>query len=107
MKDIIFNHTHILIGQNASDNWKIIDISDQNYYWFHLKSFPSCHVVVQSDHLSTELILYAAQLCKNNTKYRNLSNLKIDYTPISNITKGPDVGSVYFKSNRKVNNVTI
>ncbi len=107
MKDIIFNNTHILIGQNASENWQIIDDSSNAYYWFHLKSFPSCHVIVQSDDISQDLILYAAQLCKTHTKYKNLTNVKVSYTPISNITKGIDIGSVNFKSNRKVKNVTI
>jgi predicted ribosome quality control (RQC) complex YloA/Tae2 family protein len=107
MKDIIFNNTHILVGQNSSENWQIIDDSSQTYYWFHLKSFPSCHVIVQSDDLSQDLILYAAQLCKINTKYKNLTNVKVNYTPISNISKGIDIGSVHFKSNRKVKNITI
>ena len=107
MKDIVFNDIHILIGQNAAENWKIIDDSSDNYYWFHLKSFPSCHVIVQTDDITPDILLHAAQLCKSNTKYRNLPNVKVDYTPISNIIKGTDVGSVHFKSNRKVKNITI
>ena len=44
---------------------------------------------------------------KNNTKYKNLSNLKVNYTPISNIKKAAAIGSVCFNSNRKVKSITI
>ena len=107
MKIIEFNDTQILIGQNSSENWELLDDNPETYYWFHLKSFPSCHVIVQSDDITDELIHYAATVCKNKTKYKNLGNLKVNYTPISNIKKADVVGSVCFNSNRKVKSITI
>ena len=41
-------------------------------------------------------------ICKENSKYRNLRNVKISSTTCGNLKKGDKPGEVYFKSNRKV-----
>ena len=102
MKMEIFEEKIIKIGQSAKENWYLIDNSNQNYIWLHLDSFPSCHIVIEDENPSNELLLESARLCKENTKYRNLKNLKICYTTISNLIKGNEIGSVSYKSNRKV-----
>jgi len=45
MKELEFNDTRILLGENAQDNWDIIDF-ESNHIWLHLDSFPSCHVII-------------------------------------------------------------
>jgi len=107
MKNILYNDTEIIIGQNSKENWNILDKYSSNAYWFHLKSFPSCFVIVNSDDIDDDIINYAANICKQNTKYRNLCNIKVCYTNTSNIKKADTQGSVYFKSNRKVKNITV
>lgn len=107
MKRIVFNDTQILIGENKNENWELLDENRGTFYWFHLKSFPSCHVIVQTDDITEELIHHGATLCKSNTKYKNLCNLKVNYTPISNIKKADAIGSVSFISNRKVKTITV
>ena len=102
MKMETFEEKIIKIGQSAKENWDLIDNSNQNYIWLHLDSFPSCHVVIEDENPSNELLLEGARFCKDNTKYRNLKNLKICYTTISNLKKGNEIGSVSYKSNRKV-----
>ena len=102
MKMEIFEEKIIKIGQSAKENWYLIDNSNQNYIWLHLDSFPSCHIVIEDENPSNELLLEGARLCKEYTKYRNLKNLKICYTTISNLIKGQEIGSVSYKSNRKV-----
>ena len=102
MKMETFEEKIIKIGQSAKENWDLIDNSNQNYIWLHLDSFPSCHVVIEDENPSNELLLEGARLCKENTKYRNLKNLKICYTTISNLIKGKEMGSVSYKFNRKV-----
>ena len=102
MKMETFEEKIIKIGQSAKENWDLIDNSIQNYIWLHLNSFPSCHIVIEDENPSNELLLEGARLCKENTKYRNLKNLKICYTTISNLIKGQEIGSVSYKSNRKV-----
>lgn len=86
------------VGQNASHNWKLIDNSHPQDLWFHLKSFPSPHVIAKSDCNIYE----CAHLCKIKSKYKNWKHIKVIYTPCSNVIKGNSIGEVFFKSNKKV-----
>ena len=96
------------IGENAKENWKLLDNSDKNHYFFHLSSFPSCYVILECEKKPLlGIIKDVAKICKNNTKYRNLRNLKVDYCQCSNVIKGEKVGEVIFKSNRKVKQVKV
>ena len=106
MKTEEFNDIQIIIGQNARENWDIINFGC-DFIWLHLNSFPSCHVIIEDNDPDQEVLEYAAQLCKNNTKYRNLKNLKICYTKCNNLKKGTDAGSVIYKSKRKVKTLLI
>lgn len=102
MKEESINDINIYLGETAKENWQLLDDSDEKYVWMHLNSYPSGHIIVCSENPDINTLRQAALLCKNNTKYRNLSNLKICYTLVSNVLKDNKVGSVYFKSNRKV-----
>lgn len=103
----IINELYIL-GENAQDNWNILEKADPNHYFFHLTSFPSPYVILLCEETpSIEEITIAAQLCKGNTKYRNLKNLRVDYCPCSNVTKGDKTGEAVFHSVRKVKNIKI
>ena len=106
MKVEEINDITIIIGQNAQENWNLINF-DCDYIWLHLNSFPSCHVIIKDNNPDQEVLEYAAQLCKDNTKYRNLKNLKICYTKYNNLKKGIDIGSVIYKSKRKVKTITL
>lgn len=106
MKKDLFNETTIILGENAQDNWNIIDF-ESDYIWLHLNSFPSCHIIIQDENPDNETLMYAAELCKENTKYRNLRNLKICYTKCNNLKKGTDIGSVIYKSKRQVKTVLV
>ena len=101
MKTIDFENSKIIIGQNAKENWDLLD-NNEKFLWFHLKSFPSCHVIILNENPDETTIQKAAELCKENTKYKSLKNIKVNYTPIKNIKKSKEVGSVEFKSNKKV-----
>lgn len=106
MKTIIYNGINIIVGQNAQENWDLLNNNEQ-YIWFHLRSFPSCFVVIEHEYPDNLTILEAARICKENTKYRNLKNLKVNYTHIHNIRKVGKVGTVQFLSNRKVSTISI
>lgn len=106
MKTFKFNEINIIVGENAKENWDILN-TNKNYWWFHLKSFPSCHVIIEDENPNNLEILEAASLCKKYTKYKNMNNLKINYTQIKNLKKSIDVGSVEFNSNRKVLTISI
>ena len=106
MKVIVIDDVSFKVGQNAQENWDLLNL-DENYTWFHLKSFPSCHVIIEKEEPDNNEILEGAKLCLENTKYRNLKNIKVNYTKIKNIVKADKVGAVTFKSNRKVNTIMI
>ena len=106
MKTIDFENSKIIIGQNAKENWDLLD-NNENFLWFHLKSFPSCHVIILNENPNETTIQKAAELCKENTKYKSLKNIKVNYTPIKNIKKSKEVGSVEFKSNKKVFTIAV
>lgn len=102
------NIEKIKIGKNANDNWKILDEACPQHIFFHLSSFPSCYVIFEcDDQPSDEIIEHCARTCKEHTKYRNLKNIKVDYTLCSNVTKGEKLGEVIYKSNKKVKKIIV
>ena len=83
-----------LIGENAADNFAVIDASDSaNDIWFHARDGSSCHVVakIPGQLNKKELMTICKKggfLCKLNTpKLKKQSNVEIIYTKIGNITK--------------------
>jgi predicted ribosome quality control (RQC) complex YloA/Tae2 family protein len=108
MKEIIYNNTKIKVGSNSGENWKILDESSENNIFLHLKSFPSCYVIIECEEdPPIETITEAAKICKSNTKYKNIKNIKVDYTLCKNVLKGSVTGEIFYKSNRKVSTICI
>lgn len=107
MKEVVYEDVVFKVGTTARENWTLIDEEDQDYYWFHLSSFASCHVICCSNILTPSLLQKGSELCKMNTKYRSIPKIRVNYTPLSNIKKGEKEGSVYFGSNRKVKNIVV
>jgi hypothetical protein len=108
-----------IIGKNRKENWKILEDTQKeinkelkeettnNVFFFHLSSFPSCFVILKSkekisDHPGIEIIKKASLICLENTKYKNLNNIYVDYTNISNVKKTENVGEIEYISLRKV-----
>ena len=106
MKTVDFEDTTFKVGKNSNENWQLLK-ENQNYIWFHLASFPSCYVICCDEDPSSEMIEYGAKLCKENTKYRNYTNLRVNYTPLNNLKKAEVEGMVYIKSKRKVKNILV
>ena len=94
--------TTCVLGETAKENWSIIDDSKGDFIWMHLNSFPSGHIIIQSDEINNDILFKAGNLCRQNTKYRDVPNLKVCYTKVSNLIKGEKPGSVHYKSNRQV-----
>jgi predicted ribosome quality control (RQC) complex YloA/Tae2 family protein len=95
-----------LIGQNARDNFAVIDEGVEDDIWFHAKDDSSCHIIciLPNDlNLSCNeknlLILKGAELCKFHThKLISLYKVPILYTEIKNITKSKTPGLVNVKN---------
>lgn len=102
-RDIVY-----LIGTNAQDNFDVIDASQPDDLWFHVKDMPSCHVVakIPDDISDRKQILSIAKrgaiLCKQHSKYSSVQNLEIIYTAIKNVEKTAIPGSVNTTSTKSV-----
>jgi predicted ribosome quality control (RQC) complex YloA/Tae2 family protein len=110
MKTISIQDMNCIIGSNAKENWELLDSSKPTNILFHLSSFPSCYVILENDsekYPTEEIIREASILCRNNTKYKNMRDIKVDYTFCNNVMKGENVGQIYYKSNRKVLTIKI
>ena len=108
MKIIHIENYTAIIGQNSQENWKILSSAKQKYTLFHLSKFPSCYLILQTeDTVNPDILNKCAQLCLQHTKYKNQKNIKVDYTLINNIIKGDIVGEYEYKSNKKVNTITL
>lgn len=108
MKKIILENYSLTIGKNASDNWDILDRAQNDDMFFHLSHFPSPYVILSGfTHIDKDIIYTAATCCKQHSKYKNIRNIRVDYCLCSNLTKGEQVGSVYYNSNRQVKNIIV
>ena len=110
MKTEFYKDVKFILGQNAQENWNILEQakSENNYYiWFHLDSFPSGYVIMyatlnQLIHKNVnDYLFFAANLCKNNTKYSNLNNIKICYTSLNKLEKTDKIGEIIIKGKKK------
>ena len=110
MKDLEIQGIKCKIGSNAIENWELLEKSKENNLFFHLSSFPSCYVIYECENdndITLETIKECAMICKNNTKYKNLKNIKVDYTFCKNIIKGDKIGEIIYKSNKKVKKIIL
>jgi len=108
MKKLYINEILCIVGSNSAENWKIFDESNENNLLFHLSSFPSCYVILKTvETPSNDILKEAAKICKINTKYKNIPNLKVDFTHCKNIIKGEIEGEIVYKSNKKVKQITV
>lgn len=104
MKNFIHDDIEFIVGENASDNWNILDISEQNWIWFHLDNYSSPYVVMKislnklkkNKNNWKSFLNYGAILCKENSKYSN-KKVNVIWTIIKNLTKGKVIGEVFIK----------
>lgn len=108
MKNILIQNINCLIGENSKENWNLLENVKPEYLFFHLSSFPSCYLIYESNKIpNVETIKEIASLCKKNTKYKNVPNIKVDYTLCDNIIKGDIEGEIYYKSNKKIKKIIV
>lgn len=102
--------TYVLtLGQNATENWNIIDNANTGDLWFHVDGIPSGHLIIEciskkmneSKDYPYKLCIDAGKICKTQSKLKN-EKCKVVYTTIKNIKKGTDVGSVIIKNEKYI-----
>jgi len=87
------------VGQNALDNFDIIDQSEDEDIWFHLEGASSGHVIckINNEYNKKELkyiIVQGAVLCKQFSKKKSDKKVNIIYTRLKNVTKTDVLGQV-------------
>ena len=108
MKEVFFENTRIIVGKDVKDNAKLLDdYNHTDYIFIHLKAYPSSHVIILHNNPCEDTLMFAANLCKEYSKYKYLKGLKVIYTPYNNVRKTTTPGAVTFKSNRKVKDLKI
>jgi predicted ribosome quality control (RQC) complex YloA/Tae2 family protein len=111
MKEIIVESEcsyKCIVGENAKENWKLLENATSTDILFHLADFPSCYVVLEtSEDVSSVIIAQCARICLEHTKYRNVKGIYVDYTVVSNTKKGKAVGEVIYKNLRKVKQIRL
>lgn len=108
MKLITIENILCKIGNNSKENWALLDnVQNQNFWFFHLTSFPSCYVIAEQEIIDNETIKAIAILCKQHTKYKNLKHVKVDYCICNNVEKGELSGEIIYKSNRKIKTIVV
>jgi predicted ribosome quality control (RQC) complex YloA/Tae2 family protein len=102
-----------LIGQNAKDNFAVIDLGFEDDLWFHAETESSCHVVClfpqetpfsKFDKGEKDLIVKkGAELCKMHTnKLSVLHNVAFIYTELKNVTKTKTPGLVVTRETKRL-----
>jgi predicted ribosome quality control (RQC) complex YloA/Tae2 family protein len=90
------------LGENAKENHQLIDVADPNDWWFHLKDYPSGHCILELEELDNEIIIYASQIVKEHSKYKNNKKTEVNYLQIKNIKKTKNPGEVKLLKNANV-----
>jgi len=83
---------HFVIGKNAKENFEIIDHSKPNDLWFHIENAPSCHVIAKINDSwdrkqIASIVKQGALLCKINSKFSSMQNVRVIYTKIQHVEK--------------------
>ena len=91
----------IYVGENANDNWDILDKADQNYIWMHLNNLSSPYIIINNSNPNKSILNYGASLCKYHSKYSKINKVKVIYTLVKHVKKGSKKGSAIIKGKTK------
>jgi len=121
--DAIKEYIEYRVGQNAKENFDLIDDSEADDIWFHISQLPnssgdrrspselvvrrlsaplpSCHVVASipvdknyDKNILKKIAVQGAVICKQFSKYKSEKVVHVMYTPIHHVIKTPTIGAV-------------
>lgn len=97
------------IGQNAQDNFAVIESAEPIDLWFHVNDHSSSHVVATippNVQLNKKQLMYIAKqgaiLCKQHSKYKSQQKVSIIYTTIQNVQPTNIPGTVITQNTKTV-----
>lgn len=71
----------VLVGRNANENQKLLEIAKANDLWMHIRDIRSSHVIIRTDkqNLPDSVIQAAAKLCVDFS-VKSPGDYEVDYT---------------------------
>ncbi len=94
-----YNGIQILVGRNNIQNDKLtFKIAKKSYTWLHTKKIHGSHVIIKSDDVPNDVLLYAAKLAVFHSQGKNSSKVEVDYTKVKYVHKeiGANPGMVVY-----------
>jgi len=97
-----------IVGKNAADNFDIIDDATSRDIWFHIENEPSGHIVAKMPEIELnkkqlrQIITQGAVVCKENSKFKSMKNVKIVFTYVENVVKMDIPGSVMLLKSKNI-----
>jgi predicted ribosome quality control (RQC) complex YloA/Tae2 family protein len=99
--DAIKGNIAFRVGQNAQENFDLLDASEPHDLWFHVSQESSCHVVATippeknyDKKTMKKIAIQGAVICKQNCRYKSDKDVHVIYTTINNVKKGAHLGTV-------------
>ena len=96
----------IRIGQNKTENWHLLDKSDEKNIWFHVSDTPSAYVILDTmcdiKQLPKMVIYRCAVLCKMHSKSIKNKHATINYTYVKHVTKGDYEGEAIISKAKNI-----
>jgi len=92
------------VGENAQDNFDMLDLCKPIDMWFHIHKESSCHVIANipvdakfNRNQISKIVTQGAVLCKQHSKMKSRQNVEICYTRVINVVKTHVIGQVITK----------
>jgi len=89
------------IGENAQDNFDMVDMCRPSDLWFHVHKESSCHVIARMSvdkkynrNQISKIVTQGALCCKEHSKFKSSKNVEICYTRLTNVVKTHVIGQV-------------
>lgn len=96
MKVFQVNDVLYIMGNDAKENWRLLEEAKEDDIWVHLNGYPSSYVIIKNinrdSKLNMEAIVYAGQLCKHYSKHKHIKNMKMCYLEAKYVSKGKITG---------------
>lgn len=95
--------TTILVGKNNLQNDQLtLKKARKTDIWLHAKNIPGSHVIIKDPEPSQETLLEAAELAAYFSKYRQSSQVPVDYVAVKHVHKpnGAKPGFVIYENQK-------
>lgn len=78
----------ILVGRNNIQNDKLtFKIARKTDMWLHTKNIHGSHVIIRSNKIPDEVLLYAAQIAAKHSQAKDTNRVEVDYTLVKFVHK--------------------